>query len=224
MSVRQSVPDPVEVSSRLWKGFHGKEGWDVGANCGQTVLEMAFEFLFVAAFEPSPDSFDAAQALIRQHRLHAMALNFALSDANGEIELAYPAREQRETGQLVTPGLSGMEWEPADWDAVEKVTVRCRTADSVAEQLGVPDFIKVDTEGHEARVLFGAGKIIEGGKTDFLVEFHSPDNHAACDEVLRRAGYATETVRHPHYEPQGHMWHQHGWIRALAPGRSRTIA
>lgn len=227
--VRASLPDPVEIHDRLWQGFRGRVGWDVGANCGQTILDMAFEFDHIVAFEPSPDSFAAAASLVIQHHIEARVINVALSDHDGHVDLAYPAAEQRETGQLVTPGLKGMEWEPADWDAVEKVSVSCLRADVLAidwcyggEELMYPDFMKVDTEGHEVAVLRGAEGILARGSTDFLIEFHSPENQRACMEILVEAGYEPEIVRHPHYPSDSLMWYQHGWLRAFAPRGKRA--
>ena len=216
-SVRPSVPDPPEVSERLWEGFGGDYGWDVGANCGQSLPAMCQLFGRFTAFEPCPDSFE----FYRQWFSFADIRQLALSDHDGELELAYPAAEQKETGQLVTVGIRGMEWEPEDWSAVEKVTVPCRTADSLAAELGAPDFIKVDTEGHEDLVLAGAAGLVAVGKTDFLIEFHSPENRERCLDVLAGAGYRSRTVRHPHYATSSKMWHQHGWLLAFAPGRER---
>ncbi len=221
--VRPAVPDPPELSDRLWHGFGGAYGWDVGSNCGQAILEMNFSFDRIIGFEPSPDSYEYAVSYIRKMlpdsnvELHQLAV----SDTDGEIELAYPADEQRDTGQLVTIGTAGMEWEPQDWDSVEKVTVQSRTADSLAVELGWPDFMKVDTEGHEVAVLAGAREMLERGQTDVLVEFHTPENHSACERLLYNAHYNVTIVRHPHYDPEGHMWKQHGWLRAFAPRRKR---
>ena len=217
--VRPAVPDPPELSDVLWRDFAGAVGWDVGSNCGQAIVEMSWSFDRIEGFEPSPDSYEYAVEHVRNFlpgfhiRLHQMAV----SDRNGEVELAYPAAEQKETGQLVTVGTAGMEWEPANWDKVEKLTVPARTADSIAVELGWPDFMKVDTEGHEHLVLLGARDILARGETDMLVEFHTPGNRTACWSVLSEAGYRLETVRHPHYPHGSHMWQQHGWIRAFAP-------
>jgi FkbM family methyltransferase len=218
MMVRPSVPDPPELSAALWEGTRpGSYAWDVGANCGQTIMTLhSFFPQRVAAFEPSPDSFGYMES---NNNIWGWAdfHQLAVSDHDGEVELAYPAAEQEETGQLVTPGLSGMEWEPADWSLVERVTVPCRTADSLAAEHGTPDFMKVDTEGHELAVLRGAAGIVTAGVTDFLIEFHSPGNQEACCRELEGAGYGLQILRHPHYAYRSHMWLQHGWIRALAP-------
>lgn len=213
--VRPSVPDPPQVANQLWEGFGGAYGWDVGANCGQTVLTMAQMFDRFTCFEPCADSYEFARSRFG----FADIRQLAVSDHDGELELAFPAAEQRETGQLVTIGTSGMEWDPGDWSAVERVTVPCRTADSLADELGVPDFMKIDTEGHEAKVLIGAQGILKTGKTDFLIEFHSPANDMWCQGELKDAGYWYKIIRHPNYPPDSPMWHQHGWIKAFAPGR-----
>jgi len=216
-SVRPSVPDPPEVSERLWEGFGGGYGWDVGANCGQTIPVMSALFGRVTSFEPC----EASCAYAREHYPDADIRQLAVSDHDGEVDLAFPAVEQYQTGQLVTIGTKGMEWEPRDWDAVPHVQVPCRSADSLAAELGTPDFIKVDTEGHELLVLRGARKLLAAGRTDFLVECHGSGNFRRCRVLLEKYGYAAEVVRHPHYPPGTLMWSRHGWIRAFAPDRKR---
>jgi FkbM family methyltransferase len=215
MMVRPAVPDPPENSNALWAPFSGSYGWDVGANCGQSIATMQWLFGRVISLEPCRESYEYMMAMHPFSRNDILWL--ALSDHDGELELAFPATEQKETGQLCTIGLAGMEWEPADWDAVEKVTVPCRTADSLAAELGVPDVMKIDTEGHEVFVLQGATGIIAGGTTDFLIEFHSPENHKACAAMLEEQGYRVKVMRHPHYNEGSAMWNQHGWLQAFRP-------
>lgn len=222
--IRPAVPDPPELSDRLWYGFMGAVAWDVGSNCGQAILEMSWAFDKIVGFEPDPGSYEYAASYVRkmlpQHNvtLHQVAI----SSEDGFIELAYPAAEQKETGQLVTIGIKGMEWEPADWDKVERVRVPAITVDTFAQHNGgYPDFMKVDTEGHEVDVLQGAFGLMGNGKTDILLEFHSPENHSACQALLEQKGYRVEVVRHPHYPPESHMFRQHGWLRAFSPSRAR---
>lgn len=208
--VRPAVPDPID--GPLWAGFHAHYGWDVGANCGQSITNMEQVCTAFTCFEPCKDSFDYARAAYPA----AHILQLAVSDENGWIELAVPGDEQRETGQLVTPGVQGMEWEPESWGDVEKVTVAARTGDSLAVEFRVPDFIKVDTEGHETRVMEGAYGILRRRRTSWLIEFHSPENAEACLGYLKSNEYEPHIVRHPNYPEGSDMWHQHGWIRAFA--------
>jgi hypothetical protein len=52
--------------------------------------------------------------------------------------------------------------------------VRTKTIDKVCEDENIiPDFVKIDVEGHEHQVLEGASEIALKGKTKYLVEMHS---------------------------------------------------
>lgn len=208
--------DPPEIAPRLWEGFSGETGWDVGANCGQSVGWMFATTREVFAFEPESEAFAVlSRAYGGRDGLHLLQL--AVSGTDGTVSLcAIPERLAK--GELVTPGpyLAAMGY-PASGEGVPFREVPARTADSLAAELGLPDFIKVDTEGHEAMVLRGAAGILAAGKTGWLIEFHAPDLHAECCELLTGAGYRAETVRHPHYAPGSRAWEEHGWIRALAP-------
>jgi FkbM family methyltransferase len=216
------MTDPVEVSAVLWEGFRGYElGYDVGANCGQSVGPMLGICKRVVSAEPSPDSFAVLEAEWGGDA-RVTLYPVAVSGADGEVVLAQPGGRPLRTGQLVTPGIAGMEWSPADWSTVPASTYPARSLDSLAAETGVPDFIKVDTEGHEAQVLAGAAGVLAEGRTDWLVEFHSPGAHEECVRLLQAAGCAVETVRHPHYPAGSAMSKQHGWIKAMAPARTRA--
>lgn len=215
--VMPSVPDPPEISDHLWASYDPAGiGFDVGANFGQSVPHMCQIAENVFAFEPNVESFAACRAQWSPvPQVHVM--NIAVSDHDGLLKLAQLDGEQRRTGQLVSPGLMGMEWEPEDWSMVEMVQVPCRTLDSLATQIGTPGFIKVDTEGHEGAVLVGARRLISDHLPDWLIEFHSPEGRDQCLSILETMGrgqYELETVRHPHYPEMSRMWRQHGWIKA----------
>jgi FkbM family methyltransferase len=220
--VRPAATDPPEVSARLWAGFKGGTGWDVGANCGQSVPEMRARFSRVVSFEPCQESFDHAKSVFPDAEMYRVAV----TDHDGDVDLALIEGEQADTGQLVSPGTHGMEWDPGDWESsrVQVRTVPGRTLDTLAEALGQPDFVKVDTEGHELRVLQGARQVLAAGKTSWLVEFHTPGLMDACAALLQAAGCTVEVVRHPHYVPYTDMWFQHGWLRAKPPARPREEA
>ncbi len=214
--IRPAPRDPIEVDAKLWQGWSGDIGWDIGANVGQSVQHMVGAFKKVYAFEPNEDALSMLLACEFEER--SVVVNaLAVSDHNGTVKLA-ALPSLAETGQLATPGTHGMEWDPGtEWDTIPHVTVPCRTVDDLAFDLGVPDFIKVDTEGHEGYILQGAQHIIKLARTYWLIEFHTPELHQECGERLEAAGYEIETVRHPHYSQDSHMWYQHGWIKCYAP-------
>jgi len=219
--VRPAALDPPEVQQQLWSGFPKvANGWDVGANCGQSLPHMVEFCQRISCFEPDPssaqylrDHFDGRPGWL------VKTFEFAVSDRNGEVPLAWATQEQHETGQLCTPGTQGMEWSPADWSSVEVVSCRSVTADTLVAGGGaIPGFVKVDTEGHEIHVLTGAMGILSLGTVSWLIEFHSPENLSHCLGRLKGAGYDPEVIRHPHYPEGSPMWHQHGWVKAIARG------
>lgn len=207
--------DPAQVAERLWQGFHRSLiGFDIGANAGQSIPQMLEICNRVVSFEPNQDSFAEMNRRwggdehtdVELHRI-------AISDHDGQVQLAQLGGKQAETGQLVTPGLRGMEWDPGNWGDVARVNCLAMTLDSAALVYGRPGFVKVDTEGHEVMVLVGARTVLSKG-ANWLIEFHSPENHRMCQAILHDSGHKTETIRHPHYAETSPMWHQHGWIKA----------
>lgn len=210
--VRQSAPDPAEVESILWSGYDPAAlGFDVGANCGQSIPHMMQVCARVVAFEPSPESYEVMRQVWESDSRVTLS-TLAVSHECGSIALAQLPGEQLDTGQLVTPGTRGMEWDPGDWSAVQTGSFQCADLDSLLAEFGVPEFVKVDTEGHEQYVLAGATQLITRHQPDWLIEFHSPEGMEACVRAL--ASYDIQIVRHPHYPAGSHMWHQHGWIKA----------
>jgi FkbM family methyltransferase len=204
--------DPAEVEDLLWVGFPACEtGFDVGANCGQSIPQMLKFCDFVRSYEPNLDAFgELKRHLSGRVSVHAIAV----SDHDGTVPLAQLPGKQLETGQLVTPGIRGMEWDPGDWADVPVREYPCRMLDSLADPESMPGFIKVDVEGHEVQVLRGGPAVIAYGAS-WLIEFHSPAGHDECEAILRDENYHTETVRHPHYVKGSPMYWQHGWLRAF---------
>jgi FkbM family methyltransferase len=210
--------DPPEIWHTLWDGVEGDVGWDVGANCGQTIPIMLERFQDVTAFEPAEECQPYLQAHVRGAtgfggaRLRIMPI--AVSDFDGDIPLiALP--DKIDTGQLVTAGTHGMEWNPDDASGLLR-HVPARTIDTLLKDgsLAAPDFMKIDVEGHELKVLFGARRTLAIGRPDLLIEFHSPELFDSVNTLLDGFGYDLRTIRHPHYPHGSDMYFTHGWIRA----------
>lgn len=215
--MRPAPPDPPEISRHLWMDVApGYCGWDIGANCGQTLPEMTARFRQVYAFEPAEECEPYLEPWTRTHgvRLHQCAV----SDTTSMIELiALPSKIS--TGQLVTAGTPGMEWSWDQWDDARRQHSRTVPATSVdqlvfGDGLPRPDFCKIDVEGHEERVLHGAARTVELYRPNFLIEFHSARLRADCANWLDERGYRVDTIRHPHYATGSELWHGHGWLIA----------
>lgn len=211
--MKPAVSDPPEVERQLWDGFSGDVGFDVGANCGQSIPEMLARFNVVYAFEPAEECWPYLEELLEPH-VRLTWLPIGLSDRDEQVTLiAVP--DKIDTGQLVSAEAHGMEYDPASPDAVERLVI-CRTVDTLVNrgEVPAPDFLKIDVEGHELKVLHGAATTLATTHPDILLEFHSQDLHRACVDLLEGYGYTCFTIRHPHYYPGTELWYSHGWVRA----------
>lgn len=214
--MKPATIDPPEIHETLWDGIAGQTGWDIGANCGQTLTQMVSRFPTVHVFEPAAECLPWLNpwATRENHGRTVRIWPIAVSDFAGQITLL-ELPDKIDTGQLVTD-IRGMEWNPQQPGATER-TVPARTVDSLADEIGPPDFMKIDVEGHEMRVLAGAYQTLKDFQPELLIEFHSPQLHTRIIECLHHHDYTDiDTIRHPHYPPKGRMWHQHGWVRASA--------
>lgn len=210
--MKPAVTDPPEIERILWDGVTGHLGWDVGANCGQSYDEMGERFEEVLAFEPALECQPWLDDLAENNPRFRW-LPLAISDTDTHVELV-ELPDKITTGQLVTAGTVGMEWNPDTDDAVIRM-VQARTIDSlIAEGLPAPDFVKIDVEGHELKVLYGARKLLGVKRPELLIEFHAPLLHRSIQDMLHAYDYDVQTIRHPHYRPGSLMWLQHGWVRA----------
>lgn len=213
--------DPPEVHDELWSGWSGEVGWDVGANVGQSLPDMVQRFTVVHAFEPSEEAWPTLQATRRRFGRAVKAHQIAVGEFPGLLTVAVRSAPMA-SGQLVAVGMPyhGEDHGPgtANWGIDEGTRdVWCEPADVLAREFGSPDFVKVDTEGHEALVLSGARSLLAAKRCGWLIEFHTADRGARCEHILTRAGYQPEIIRHPAYEPGSGMWYAHGWIRAPRP-------
>lgn len=97
----------------------------------------------------------------------------------------YTTQSNVSGGLFPRPAQDGPEWQEI---AVPGVTLD----DLCGEQ--IPDFVKADIEGAELRMLKGARRILEHGRTAFLLELHGwndPDQTAAqsIPDFMRGHGY-----------------------------------
>lgn len=122
--------------------------FDIGANIGYFSAKLAKKVNFkgkVMLFEPIPNLAAHCKTTFADAPYHAQVHQFALSDAEGSFDI-YVARD----GNI---GWNTMIAEQAA-ENMERVTIQAKTF----AQTGIndePDFIKIDVEGAEYKVLCG---------------------------------------------------------------------
>jgi FkbM family methyltransferase len=139
---------------------------DVGANCGLYTRKLAQLSRQVYAFEPAHKM---ADLLRRTSASNVSVHEIALSDQTGGADLFIPRGEYE-----MIYGLASLE--PAVGASNrEVVAVNVPTArlDAIVHQDVA--FVKIDVEGHELNVLYGAVELLEHSQPIFLVE--AEDRH-----------------------------------------------
>ena len=113
----------------------------------------------VHAFEPQPDSRDRLAGGIGLNSAANVTVHpVALSNFDGDALLHRHAE-------------SPMWSLISERGETDGVTVRCRMIDTMAEELGAPDVIKIDAEGAELEVIRGGLETARGAHPTLVVEF-----------------------------------------------------
>jgi FkbM family methyltransferase len=181
---------------------------DVGANIGymsSILAARAGPEGRVLALEPHPAVFDRLNDNVERWRRagvrNVLPLELAASDRSGNGELITPAGFNRNAGlgTVADPG-TGARSQPT-------LPIELARLDDLVE-LGHPEIIKIDVEGHEPEALRGSeGLLRSGAVRDILFEAGGPYPSPATD-ILESSGYRILT-------PVQHLLGP----RILSPGR-----
>jgi FkbM family methyltransferase len=193
--------DPVAVWN-LYEGYEGELAFDIGANGGIVANMLAPNFTRVVAFEPAGESF--------AHLVESAAENVT-PDSRAVSEHAGDTRFDLRSiaiglGELVTGNSLDQSW----GEAVGTRVVTATTLDDLMDEYGVPDFIKVDTEGHELAVIQGGKALFAEHKPLLILEIHSEQNGVEIGSLL--PGYEWARCDHPSYTPGSYYQQNHYWL------------
>lgn len=136
---------------------------DVGANKGQFAREV-FDAGFqgrVVSFEPLPDAHAALREAAKGSPLWTVAPAVALSDGDGVEQFNVSANSV--SSSLLTMERLHTEASPGS-QTVSTIEVPTRRLDTMWQDLELGDaatFLKIDTQGSEARVLDGAAGVMD---------------------------------------------------------------
>jgi FkbM family methyltransferase len=162
--------------------LRGATVYDVGAYVGMFTLFFARAVGpsgRVVSFEPHPGSRAELLANVALNELpNVMILPWALSDRTGSAALActssYAAR-------------SHLVWNPQDGSGIPVAVERLDEL-SEREALPPPDWIKIDVEGEEVRVVRGMRRTLARHRPALLVEIHARAAPLLVEE-LESLGY-----------------------------------
>lgn len=137
--------------------------FDIGAHVGSVSAKLAqrFPHATIHAFEPIGSSFEILQRAARRF-LQVVPHHMAISNADGMARMRSKTTSQ-------TNHIIDHDGPISTADQLEEVPTR--SIDSVAAELGIStvSFCKIDTEGHELRVLDGASTLLRSAAIDLLL-------------------------------------------------------
>lgn len=163
-----------------------KHAVDIGANIGFMTAYFGTHWNHVTAFEPTPSVFKCLQKNCDKSNIKL--INNALSDIKKDVLFATGGRS--ELNQII----SDTQFLKKYWT---HITIPAITLDSL--NLTDVDIIKIDVEGHELSVVYGAENTIKNNKPLIVIEISfenkildreiSSLNHNHALTVLKEWGY-----------------------------------
>jgi len=135
--------------------------FDIGAHVGDRISSLRRLGARVVAVEPQPGAMRALQ-LIHGRDRNVTLLQVAAGDTVGEITLLVNTNNptvSTASQDFITAADGASGWEGQSWD--HRITVPALTLDTLIAAHGLPDFVKIDVEGFEDRVLAGLSRPVK---------------------------------------------------------------
>lgn len=164
----------------------GGLAFDIGAHVGDRTASFLRLGASVVAVEPQPRVFRALK-LIHGRQPRAVLQCEAVGAMPGQIELHVNSDNptiSTVSRALINAAHDAEEWKKEVWDATIRVPVT--TIDELIAKHGIPNFVKIDVEGHELEVLMGLSLSIPALSFEFTTI--QRDIALACIEFLSNLG------------------------------------
>jgi len=131
---------------------------DIGAHVGTHCIRLAKRAKFVIAIEPHPSTFQVLKHNIKLNRLtNVLAINAGIGREDSTMYL-----------------LEGLYYSQTKLCETGGIPIKVYSLDSLMEELKVEkvDWIKIDTEGMEIDVLYGAKQTLARHNPRLIIEVH----------------------------------------------------
>ena len=165
--------------------------YDLGASIGYLTLLMARKAKMVYAFEPA--SLAAGEILKHAAANHLENITIVPSPVSDVVRTVRFSRNSNAYGSRIAEDQS-------KWPTVELTTI---TLDDFVRANPAPDFIKIDVEDEEARVLQGARSILSQRKATICCELHSEKSARGVQEILFEYNYTITDLKGRRFEITG---------------------
>ena len=189
------------VSEALWRLCEpGETVADIGANVGYTASLMAKKIGpsgTLYAFEPHPQNFEYLRKNIVlweacEHLPKIVAEKVALSDKVGESRLIVPEEFSSN---------SGVSYISDSSEGTDSLMVKVKTLANVFGD-NTPSVIKIDTEGHEERVLRGGQALLENQRIRDIIFEDQQLYPSPTMSLLENCGYRLFRLKKNLWGPQ----------------------
>lgn len=141
---------------------------DVGAHAGlhlNKFIELVGENGFVLGFEPLPQQFEVLQGAYSSFK-NVTLVNKALSNETGEVDFFAVEGSPEESGLKQRKNYNNpLNARP------QKITVSMGKLDNYEDKLKRIDFMKLDTEGSELKILEGAKNLLKKYRPLISIEY-----------------------------------------------------
>lgn len=195
---------------------------DVGANAGYYTLlfsALAGAGGKVYAFEPVPSMLELLRRNIARNApgtANVAIMNFALSDAEGTVEMNVAGTGNTGASHVVAPDAHDQGRYAAG--VAETIQIRSRTADAVWRELGRPpvSLVKLDIEGHELHALRGMRETLdESPEVTVLVEVRETFLRAAGGSAAELFSFlAARGLRAWDFDPRSGRFTRNDTVRS----------
>lgn len=200
MNFHLATNGEYDLQKRLATYFAARSGeapviLDVGANLGawarplgEAIASAGVEGAKLVAFEPGPGQRERLEVNLNGTPGFAdvTILPYAVGAENGTGDFALTGEATGSSGLVTETG------EAPQGTAAEIVSVEIRTLDSLLDELGLAqvDYVKVDTEGNDPNVLYGAVEALRAGRIgamQFEYNYLWLNNRFALAQIFRFA-------------------------------------